>query len=64
MMVNLSSLPDTQVDHRVHYSQGQPTAYIEITCSIRANTRNLSKRLHWWDVLLTELEQHTRGAKR
>ena len=39
MMVNLSSLPDTQVDHRVHYSQGQPTAYIEITCSIRANTR-------------------------
>jgi hypothetical protein len=64
VMVNLSSLPDTLTTHTVNYSQGQPTAYIELTCSIPANTRNLSKRLQWWDVLLTELEQGTRGAKR
>jgi hypothetical protein len=64
MMVNLSSMPDTQMAHTVNYSQGQPTAYIEMTCSIRANTRNLSKRLQWWDVLLTELAQRTKGDKR
>jgi hypothetical protein len=60
-MVNLSLLPDTQMAHIVNYCQGQPTAFIEMTCLIRADTRNLSKRLRWWDTLLTELAQRTAG---
>jgi hypothetical protein len=58
-MVNLSLLADTNVVHTVNYSQGQPTAYLEITCLIPANTRNLSKRLRWWDMLLSELAHCT-----
>lgn len=60
-IANLSWLPDTAVVHTVNYrfAQGPPTAYLEITCLIRANTRNVRKRLHWWDVLLNELEQLT-----
>jgi hypothetical protein len=58
-MVKLSWLPDTQVVHTVNYLRGQPTAYLEVTCLIPANTRNLTKRLGWWNTLLTELAQCT-----
>jgi len=54
-MVKLSSLPDTQMVYTVNYRQEQPVAQIEMTCLISATTRNLFKRLQWWDVLLTEL---------
>jgi hypothetical protein len=55
IIVELSWLPDTAVHHNVEYVQGQPTAYVEMMCLIRADTRNLPKRLQWWDVLLTAL---------
>jgi hypothetical protein len=58
-IVLLSWLPDTAIVHTVNYVEGQPDAFVEITCLIRASTRNLTKRLHWWDILLTTLEKCT-----
>jgi hypothetical protein len=55
IIVELSWLPDTAVVHKVEYVHGQPTAYAEMMRFIRADTRNLRKRLKWWDVLLTAL---------
>jgi len=58
LAVELSSLPDTALVHTVNYRLGQPTAYVELTCMMPSNTRNLSKRLRWWDALLA-LAQRT-----
>jgi|SRR5579872_2114802 len=57
ILVSLSHIPDTSVTHTVNYTEGhQQSAYVELTCLIAANTRNLKKRLQWWNTLLKILD--------
>jgi hypothetical protein len=55
----LSYLPDTHVAHTANYSRGFQTAFVDLTCLIYADTRNVRKRLLWWETLLGEMAKFT-----
>lgn len=53
--IAMSWVPNTLVVHTVNYIEGHKTAFVELQCLICADTRNLRKRLRWWNALLTAL---------
>jgi hypothetical protein len=63
IIVMLSWLSDTHVAHTVNFEQGVQTAFVSFTCLIRADTRNLRKRLKWWDLLLAQLAKCTASER-